>query len=367
MPFGISVAPEEFQKRIDENLEGLEGVKAIADDILIWGDGENIEEATASHEKRLLALLERCHQKNIKLNKEKFRLRKTELFYMGVVFTDKRVKPDPKKQECIQSMPAPTNKDEVRRLFGVVTYLSRFPEDLSTKSEPIRALLKNNTAFIWEENEQKAFDEIKTLILNALLLRYFNVAEQVEVQVDASSSGLGACLMQGGQPIQYASRALKDTEKRYSQIEKGLLSIVFGLTRFHTYTYGRKVTVYNEHKPLAALLRKPVEDNPVRLQRMLCRIMGYDVQFKYVKGKDLFIADALSRSQPTNQHRSKIEQDIETTRLVNEEQSLTSNFAEIAEATPKDAVLQSVIDHISMGWKPSKRNVPVEILPYWNI
>ena len=173
--------------------------------------------------------------------------------------------------------------------------------------------------------------------------------------------------MQGGQPIQYASRALTDTEKRYSQIEKEMLSIVFGLSRFHTYTYGRKVTVYNDHKPLAAVLRKPVEDNLARLQRMLCRIMGYDVQFKYVKGKDLFIADALSRSQPTNQHRSKIEQEIETTRLVNEEQSLTSNFAEIAEATAKDAVLQSVIDHISMGSKPSKRNVPVEILPYWNI
>ena len=239
-----------------------------------------------ANDKRVLALLERCHQKNIKLNKEKFRLRKTELFYMGVVLTDKGVKPDPKKQECIQSMPAPTNKDEVRRLLGVVTYLSRFSEDLSTKSEPIRALLKNNTAFIWEENEQKAFDEIKTLILNAPLLRYFNVAEQVEVQVDASSSGLGACLMQGGQPIQYASRALTDTEKRYSQIEKEMLSIVFGLTRFHTYTYVKKVTVYNDHKPLAAVLKKPVEDNPVRLQRMLCRIMGYDVEFKYVKGRE---------------------------------------------------------------------------------
>ena len=72
--------------------------------------------------------------------------------------------------------------------------------------------------------------------------------------------------MQGGQPIQYASRALTDTEKRYSQIEKEMLSIVFGLSRFHT-----QVTVYNDHKPLAAVLKKPVEDNPVRLQRMLCR------------------------------------------------------------------------------------------------
>jgi len=90
---------------------------------LIWGNGENSEEATASHEKRLLALLERCQQKNIKLNKEKFQLMKTELFYMGVILTEKGVKPDPKKQECVQSMPAPTNKDEVIRLLGVVTYL----------------------------------------------------------------------------------------------------------------------------------------------------------------------------------------------------------------------------------------------------
>ena len=69
--------------------------------------------------------------------------------------------------------------------------------------------------------------------------------------------------------------------------------------------YGRNVTIYNDHKPLAAALRKPVADNPVRLQRVLCRIMGYDFEFKYIKVKDLVIADALSRSQTTNQNRRK--------------------------------------------------------------
>ena len=114
MPFGISVAPEEFQRRIDKNLEGLDGVKTIADDILVWGDGETIEEATVSHDKRLLTLLERCKKKNIKLNKDKFQLRKTELPQMCVILTNKGVKPDPKKQDWIKSMPAPSNKDEVR-------------------------------------------------------------------------------------------------------------------------------------------------------------------------------------------------------------------------------------------------------------
>ena len=64
VPFGISVAPEKFQRRIDENLED-DGVKAIADDILIWDDGETIEEATANPDERPLTLLERCKQKNI--------------------------------------------------------------------------------------------------------------------------------------------------------------------------------------------------------------------------------------------------------------------------------------------------------------
>ena len=96
MTFGINVAPDESQRRIDENLQGLEGVKAIADDILVWGDGDTREEAIADHDKRLIALLERCQQKNIKLNKEKFLLKKTELSYTGVVLTDKGVKPDQK-------------------------------------------------------------------------------------------------------------------------------------------------------------------------------------------------------------------------------------------------------------------------------
>ena len=86
-------------------------------------------------------------------------------------------------------------------------------------------------------------------------------------------------------------------------------SVVFGLTRFHTYTYGRKVTVYNDHKPLAAVLKRPVGENPIQLQRMLCRSMGYDLDFHYIKGKDLLIADALSRSQTTNHTRSQSEEE----------------------------------------------------------
>ena len=247
-----------------------------------------------------------------------------------------------------------------------MTYPSRFSEDLSTKSAPLRTLLKNDVAFTWEANEQQALDEITALISSAALLKYFNPDLPVEIQTDASSSGLGACLMQGGQAVQYASRALTETKKRYSQIEKELLIVVLSFTRFYTYAYGRKVTGYNDHKPLAAVLKRPVGENPIRLQIMLCRIMGYDLDFKYIKGKDLLIADALSRSHTTNHTRSQSEKEIETIGLVIQDQSVTSHLKEIAEETAKDNVLQSVIHHISENWFICKRSLPMDVHPFWS-
>ena len=82
--------------------------------------------------------------------------------------TDKGVKPDPRKQDSIQAMPAPANKEEVRRLLGVVTYRLRFSEALSTKSAPLRTLLKNNVAFTWEANEQQAFDTVAARVKKRL-------------------------------------------------------------------------------------------------------------------------------------------------------------------------------------------------------
>ena len=125
---------------------------------------------------------------------------------------------------------------------------------------------------------------------------------------------------------------------RNSQIEKEMLSVVFGLTRFHTYTYGKKVTVYNDHKPLAGVLKRPLGENLIRLQRMLCRIMGYDFDFKYIIGKDLLIADALSRSHTTNHTRSQSEEGIETIGLVIQDQSVTSHLKEIADGKAESAV-----------------------------
>ena len=125
--------------------------------------------------------------------------------------------------------------------------------------------------------------------------------------------------------------------------------------------------MYSDHKPLAPVLKRPVGENPIRLQGMLCRIMGYDVDFMYIKGKDLLIADALSRSHMTNHTCSQSEEDIGTIGMVIQDQSMTSHLKEISEAAAKDNVLQSIIHLISENWSISKRRLPPEDLPFWSI
>lgn len=106
--------------------------------------------------------------------------------------------------------------------------------------------------------------------------------------------GLGACLMQNGQPVAFASRSLTPTEVQYAQIEKELLAIVFGMEKFKTYLYGRKVLVETDHKPLEAIFKKSLLNAPKRLQRMLLRLQRYEFEVTYKRGTLLLMADTLS-------------------------------------------------------------------------
>ena len=112
MPFGISSAPEEFQRRLHECLEGLENIAVIADDVLVYGSGETQAEAEASHDAAFSALLSRCRGRNLKLNAAKLRYKLPSVTYMGHVFSSEGLSPDPEKVKAIHDMPRPTDVQE---------------------------------------------------------------------------------------------------------------------------------------------------------------------------------------------------------------------------------------------------------------
>ena len=98
---------------------------------------------------------------------------------------------------------------------------------------------------------------------------------------DASEYGLGSVLLQDGKPVAYASRSLSSAERRYAQIENEMLSVLFGLSKFHHYTYGRDVTLVTDNKPLVTIRAKPLGKAPKRLQHMLLKSQEYSYQLTY--------------------------------------------------------------------------------------
>ena len=131
----------------------------------------------------------------------------------------------------------------------------------------------------------EALAKLKELLTTPPVLGHYSPKQTTVMQCDASrsSNGLGTVLLGNGHVIEYASRALTETQQRYAQIEKELLSIVFALERFHTYVYARHMIVETDHKPLLAIHKKTLASAPKRLQRMLLRLQRYD--FDRIRGR----------------------------------------------------------------------------------
>lgn len=187
--------------------EGIEGVETYIDDLLIWG------ETKEQHDERLRQVLERARIKNFKLNKEKCKVCFEEIKYLGHVFSKEGLKPDQSKIEAVKKMPTPECKKDVERFLGMVTFLAKFIPNMSQHTDPLRGLIRDDVAWQWRDEHQHAFDQLKTMLTEAPLLRYYDVNLPVTLSVDASKNGLGAVLLQEDKPVAYASRALTETEQ----------------------------------------------------------------------------------------------------------------------------------------------------------
>ena len=111
----------------------------------------------------------------------------------------------------------------------------------------------------------------------APVLRFYDSDKELSIQCDASQTGLGAALLQDGQPLAFVSRALTDTETRYAQLEKEMLAVVWSIDKFDQYTYGRRVNMVSDHKPLESIMKKALASAPKRLQGMMMRLQKYGI------------------------------------------------------------------------------------------
>jgi hypothetical protein len=367
LPFGLAPAPEIFQRHVYDNVCDLDGVLNVADDLLVYGKGNTEAEALADHDMKLKKLLLRCQERGMRLNPEKLKLRQKSLSFLGHQVTNEGLRPDPNKVKAIQEMPVPTDMAAVQRLGGFVNYLAKFLPQISTVMSPIRNLTKAGTPWNWSEVQDKAFTEVKRLVSEAPILRYYDANKPLTIQCDSSEKGLGAALLQEEQPLAYISRALTETECRYAQIEKELLAIVYSLERFHQYTFANKVTVLSDHRPLESIMKKDLVKCPKRLQNMLMRLQQYDVTVKYHPGKKMYLADTLSRAFKKDDYNSQSKDNLyrADVREVDYIPIKEERLEELRMATQKDMEMQELIECILKGWPENKVDLCLAMRPYF--
>lgn len=364
LPYGISSAPEVFHRTVNEIFADIEGVETYVDDLLVHAPTK------AEHDTILRRVLERCKEVNLRLNLKKCVFEQDELKYLGHIIGQGVIKPDPSKIEAVVKMPHPESPEDLRRILGMATYLAKFCPNLSEITAPLRDLTKKGTVWVWGYREEAALKALKAMMVDSKTLRIFDPGLPVTLSVDSSKSGMGATIMQDGQPIEYASCSLTDTQKAYAQIEKEFLAVQYGLHRFHQYIFGQKVVVETDHLPLLGIMKKGLNDMTPRLLRMRLRNTRYDYELTYKPGTKLFIADTLSRAylDRFSENHASTAQDHDQIHAVTTGTLANPLFREsFTEATIKDPSMQILKSYIVNGW-PVRKGACIEPLKaYWKI
>ncbi|UYV71940.1 K02A2.6-like [Cordylochernes scorpioides] len=186
--------------------------------------------------------------------------------------------------------------EELKQFLGMVNFSARFVPNLAEISHPLNKLLSKKEEWIWEDDQDRAFDKIKKSLTSAQ-----GLALRSNWQ---TKDGLR-------QVIAYASRTLSEAEKRYAQIEKEALAITWACEKFKQYIQGLVITLETDHKPLVPIFTsKNIDDLTPRIQRLRLRIMRYSYKIVHTPGKNLIVADALSRSPRMKVGTQELEEEL---------------------------------------------------------
>ena len=308
MPFGLAAAPASFQQMMETIIGPLNLNECLLylDDIVIFSRN------FGDHITRLRNVFQRLSESGLKLNPDKCVFFQSSVKYLGHVVSSKGIEACPDKVKVVKEWPAPTCFKDLRKFIGFAGFYRRFVKNFAGIAQPLHELLKgkmvtkpngkkkfvNDGKFRWDDNHQKAFEQLKKVLTESPVLAYADYSLPYSVSVDASGFSIGAVLYQKQQGekrvIAYASRGMTAAQKRYPTHKREFLALKWALCeKFRDYLYYGKCDVETDNNPLTYVLSTAKLD--ATGHRWLADLSNFSFTIKYKPGSQNRDADALSR------------------------------------------------------------------------
>lgn len=349
LPFGLVNSVAEFQKIIDKVLGPniLQFAAVYVDDIHIMST--SFEE----HIYHLQMILNKFKEFNVTINMDKSQFFRSQVTFLGHIISEKGITMDPDKIQTIKNFQPPKNKKQIQSFLGFINFYRKYIKDLSKYTEVLSNLTKKGTTWTWENEQQTAFETIKEEFLQDIIMEYPDFKKTFFLNTDASLTHLGVELYQiddrgRRRTIGFASRTLKDAERRYCTTELELLAIVFGCKKFRNYILGYETILLTDHKALTFLQSCQLLND--RLVRWAIKLQEYNLKIQYIPGKENIGADTLSRypQSPEDQYTRK-ETVIAINKLLLTEYSkdLKEKFQRLQQLQKEDDKIRKLIQRTS--------------------
>ena len=280
MPCGLVGAPSTFGRCMKKILRHLQWQTCLVylDDIKVFSKD------FTEHLHRLEQVLQRIQEAGLKLKPSKCHLFQKQVLFLGPVVSGiAGIATDPKKVEAVVSWPPPINVSQVRSYLGFCSYYRRFIQNISVIANLLSQLTRKDVPFIWSEDCQRPFEELKSRLVASPIMAYPLDSGQYLLDTDASDVAIGAVLSQtqNGElkVIAYASRSLNKAERKYFVTRKALLAIVNFSQHFRHYLLGREFKVRSDHQHLKWLFN--LKDPSGQVARWLEILAAYNFVIDY--------------------------------------------------------------------------------------
>jgi transposase InsO family protein len=343
--YGINTASHELQKALELVLSGLKGCFNLADDVLVFGATQE------EHDANLHAVLKRLEASGLTLNATKCEISKSEIDFFGLHFSAQGISITTEKHTALTQAADPTSPSELRSLLGLASYCAPFIPNLSTLVDNLRKLTTEGVEWVWGHQQQQEVRKLKEAIVTTALA-YFQKEWTTVITVDASPVGLGCVLAQhppGRQDqtrvVKYMSRSLTPVERRYSQVEREALAVVWACERNHFYLLNNEFILRTDNKAVQLLFGNAASKPRGRIERWALRMLPYRFRIVHIGGSGN-IADYISRN-PVEEEVTADDHELIAERYVNMISEVCRpralSRAELIAATSTDAVLQHAI------------------------